>query len=242
MSDLFRKARQNRIFQDAVSQIQNAILNGTFKSGDKLPSEKELGEMLEISRGTLREALRILEQKGLIQIKLGVNGGAFVTDTDGEQMSETLALLVRTQAISLEQLTDFREGVEGAVTSLAAKRISRTEIESLNRLLNSAKKCYEKGLSHWKEFVTIDEEIHKAIAAAAQNPLYATIVESIHDNIDLYYDNFLKAGESEMEENYQDLENMIKAITEGDAQKAAEIARDHIGRFSHHMNLRDLSK
>ena len=72
---MFRAAKQSRIFQDIVDQIQEAILDGRFKAGDMLPSERELKEMFQTSRGTLREALRVLEQKGLIEIKLGVGGG-----------------------------------------------------------------------------------------------------------------------------------------------------------------------
>ncbi len=64
MSLTFRKAKQSRIFQDVVNQIQEAILDGHLNAGDKLPSERELGEMLGTSRGTLREALRVLEPKG----------------------------------------------------------------------------------------------------------------------------------------------------------------------------------
>ena len=121
-TQLFRKAKQNRIFQDVVEQIQDVILDGKIKPGERLPSERELGEMLGTSRGTLREALRILEQKGLIEIRLGVNGGAIVKETNWEQMSETLALLIRSQSVALEHLAEFREGVEGIIASLAAER------------------------------------------------------------------------------------------------------------------------
>ncbi len=72
---MFQKAKQNRIFQDVVDQIQEAILQGRLKAGNKLPSERELQEIFQTSRGTLREALRVLEQKGLITIKTGVSGG-----------------------------------------------------------------------------------------------------------------------------------------------------------------------
>jgi len=94
---MFQKARQNRIFQDMVEQIQEAILQGTLNPGDKLPPERELKEVFEASRGTLREALRILEQKGLITIKTGVAGGAVVNALTTDQVSESLDLLIRYQ-------------------------------------------------------------------------------------------------------------------------------------------------
>ena len=67
---LFRAARQNRIFQDVVEQIQDAIIEGRLRAGDKLPAERELKDLLKTSRSTLREALRVLEHKGLIEIKV----------------------------------------------------------------------------------------------------------------------------------------------------------------------------
>ena len=73
MEQLFRKAKQSRIYQDVVEQIQTAILDGEIEAGAKLPSERDLCDLFQTSRGTLREALRILEQKSLIEIRLGVS-------------------------------------------------------------------------------------------------------------------------------------------------------------------------
>ncbi|MBU2515215.1 FadR family transcriptional regulator [bacterium] len=232
---MFRKAKQNRIFQDVVEQIQDVILEGKIKPGDKLPSERELGEMLGTSRGTLREALRILEQKGLIEIRLGVNGGAIVKEATWEQMSETLALLVRSQTVSLEHLTEFREGVEGIVASLAAKRVTEADIKELAKLQKSAEKFYKKGVSHWKDFVRVDEKIHIALAVVSRNPMYKFIVETIHDNIDRYYDKFLVVGSSELEENYRDLSNLVNAVINKQEAEAGDLARGHVIRFSRHM-------
>jgi len=97
-NNMFQEAKQNRIFQDVIVQIQEAILQGKLKAGDKLPPERELKEMFKTSRGTLREALRVLEQKGLIRIKTGVNGGAIVKPLTTHQVSESLALLIRYQS------------------------------------------------------------------------------------------------------------------------------------------------
>ena len=73
---MFQAAKQTKVFQNVVTQIEEAILDGRLKTGDTLPSERQLKELFSISRGTLREALRVLEQKGLIEIKPGVGGGS----------------------------------------------------------------------------------------------------------------------------------------------------------------------
>ncbi|MCG8333077.1 MAG: FadR family transcriptional regulator [Proteobacteria bacterium] len=243
MAQLFRKAKQNRIFQDVVEQIQDVILDGKIKPGEKLPSERELGEMLGTSRGTLREALRILEQKGLIEIRLGVNGGAIVKETTWEQMSETLALLIRSQSVSLQHLAEFREDVEEIVASLAAERASKEDIKDLNRLIKEAEKFYKKGVSHWDKFVRVDEKIHMGLARISRNPIYSFILETIHANIDKYYDRYLAVGDSELEENYRDLSEIVKAVEGKKATEAGSLAREHVRRFNRHMDkkLRQLS-
>jgi GntR family transcriptional repressor for pyruvate dehydrogenase complex len=235
MSPLFRKATQNRIFQDVVHQIQSAILDGKLTPGEKLPAERELGEMLGTSRGTLREALRVLEQKGLIEIKLGVGGGAVVRDPDGEQITETLAMLIRSQKVSLHHLAEFREDVEGTVTGLAAKRATPNDIRHLRELLKAATQYWKAGVGRWPDFVRVDEKLHMTLARIAENPVYAFILKTVHDNIHIYYDRFLPSGEDELNENYQDLKQIVDAVAEGHVERASELARDHVRRFNRYM-------
>jgi DNA-binding FadR family transcriptional regulator len=143
---MFKAAKQNRIFQDVVEQIQETILSGKLKPGEMLPSERELKAMLQVSRGTLREALRVLEQKGLIEIKLGVGGGAVVQDVSYDQMNESLALLIRYQKVSLRHLSEFRLGVEGRVSALAAARATPADIIRLKSMLEQARQLSKKEL------------------------------------------------------------------------------------------------
>ncbi|MDO8944550.1 MAG: GntR family transcriptional regulator, partial [Desulfobacterales bacterium] len=150
---MFETAKSTKVFQDVVAQIEDAILAGRVKTGDMLPSERDLKDMFRISRGTLREALRVLEQKGLIEIKLGVGGGSLVKTVDGGQVSESLGLLIRSQKVSLNQLAEFREGVEGTVAALAAERRSPADVERLRGLLDRACGCVEAGAARRNDFL-----------------------------------------------------------------------------------------
>lgn len=235
MEGVFRKARQNRVFQDVVSQIQGAILDGRLQVGEKLPPERELGEMMGTSRGTLREALRILEQKGLIEIRLGVNGGAIVKAASSDHMSESLALLIQSHAVSMEALSEFREGVEGIVTGLAAERVAEVDVEELLDLRDAATRHYEKGVTAWDDFVRVDEQIHMSLARISGNPLYRFVLETVHDNIARYYDKYLRVSDRELEENYNDLCDIIAAVIERRPEEAAELAREHVIRFRSYM-------
>ncbi len=245
---MFQTAKQTKIFQDVVEQIQEAILDGRLKAGDTLPAERELKETFNISRGTLREALRVLEQKGLIEIKLGVGGGSVVKAVDTTQISESLGLLIRSQKVSLNHLAEFREDVEGIVAANAARVacVSReigtstvAQIHELKGLLEEARKCVKKGTSRRNEFIEFDRQIHLKLAQIAGNPIYTSILHSIHDNIHRYYDRFLSMEERELEENYQDLCNIVEAAEAGDADDARKFAQEHVQRFNSYMKKRE---
>jgi len=236
---MFQAAKQTKVFQDVVEQIQEAILDGRLTAGQTLPAERELKETFNISRGTLREALRVLEQKGLIAIKLGVGGGSVVKAVDTDQISESLGLLIRSQKVSLNHLAQFREDVEGIVAAHAAKNHVAEDIQTLKDLLVNAHSCVKKGSSQRNAFIDIDKQIHMTMARITGNPVYITVLHSIHDNIHRYYDRFLSMEKPELEENYNDLCDLVGAIETADAELARRLAKQHVQRFNQYMKKRD---
>jgi len=235
---MFQVARQTKVFQDVVEQIQEAIFDGRLKTGQILPAERELKAMFNISRGTLREALRVLEQKGLIEIKLGVGGGSVVKAVDTQQISESLGLLIRSQKISLNHLAEFREDVEGIVAAHAAARHTPEEIQTLKQLLAKAHKCVKQGNSQRNAFIEIDKQIHMTMAQVTKNPVYISVLHSIHDNIHRYYDRFLSMEQRELRENYKDLYDIIEAVENGEVERARQAAQNHVKRFNRYMKKR----
>ena len=232
---MFQQAKQNRMFQDVVDQIQEAILQGKLTPGSRLPAERELTDIFKASRGTLREALRVLEQKGLISIKTGVKGGAVVNQPTTHPISESLDLLIRYQRVLLRDLAEFREGVEGIVAALAAKRATEDDIFSLKGLLKEAGVCLNQGTPGWDDFIRIDNQIHMALAKMARNPVYESVLRTVYDNIHRYFDRFLPREEDIIQENYRDLREIVKAVEEGRAEKASHLVQDHVSRFNRRM-------
>ena len=114
---MFTKARHNRVFEDVIQQVENAILGGELQPGDRLPSEREFRQMLGVGRGTLREALRVLEQKGLIEIRTGVKGGVFVKELTADPMTADLALFFRAHRVTLADVARFRADAEGLIAA-----------------------------------------------------------------------------------------------------------------------------
>lgn len=235
----FRAARQNRVFQDVVNQIQEAILRRDLRPGDTLPPEREMKEMFGTSRGTLREALRVLEQKGLIEIRLGAGGGAVVQDSPAAPFSESLDLLIRFQKISLIHLAEFREGVEGNVAALAAEKARPADLETLSERLTEAEALVAEGPEAWDRFLEVDKAIHLTLARAAENPLYILIHEMVHENIHRYYEDYLAVDTERMTRNAEDLRALVTAVREGRVEAAQAAARDHVRRFSAYMRKID---
>lgn len=236
MRRMFRYAKSNRVFEDIVEQIQEAILEGKLQEGEKLPAERELQEIFKTSRGTLREALRVLEQRGLIEIKRGVSGGVVVKKITTDEISESLALLIRSQTVSINHLIEFRKDVEGLVASVAAERATEEDIEQLKQLLAKASTHLSNDASDWEAFIRIDRKLHLEIAKITGNPLYIYILQTIHDNIHRYYERFLPKSETNRHEEYQNLCEIVQAIEDGDSTRACSLARTHVFRFASYMD------
>ena len=232
---MFQVAKQNRVFQDVISQIEEAILSGEIKIGEKLPAERKLTEMFETSRGTIREALRVLEQKGLISIKTGTNGGAIVESVKTEKVSESLDLLIRSQSLQLNHISQFREDVEGNVTYLAAKNVVKEDIPILEKIVGRVKEAVDAGIDKWDDYIKADNDFHTELARIAGNPIYESIIKTVHENINRYYDAFLSKEDERMEENYQDMAEILKAVSKKEAGIAQELARSHVRRFNEFM-------
>ena len=235
MAELFREARQSRIFQDVVEQIEEAIISGRLRVGDRLPPERDLKETLKTSRSTLREALRVLEHKGLIEIRLGKGGGAMVKSISAEQISQSLGLLIRSQQVTLPQLAEFRERFEGDIAALAAAKAASADTARLDELVAEARRCVDGGKTRLNDFLEADKQIHLHLARITANPIYISILQTVHDNIRQYFQRYLIMNLREMRENLSDLTAIVEAVKAGRADDVRELARAHVRRFNAYM-------
>lgn len=225
-----------------VDQIQKAILDGRLKTGDMLPPEMKLKDMFETSRGTIREALRVLEQKGLIDIKIGVGGGAIVKSVGTEKIVESLDLLIQTQKVTYDHLAEFREGVEGIVAALAAERAKKADVESLKKIVECAGDVLEAEDLDSAVFVRLDMNLHIALAEIAGNPIYLANLRMVHERILNAYEQFSLRRKPVLEENYQDLCRIVEAIENGKPDQARSLARHHVRRFNRYMKEENRKK
>ena len=232
---MFKKSNQQRLFQDLVGQIEKAILDGQLKAGDKLPPQRELVDMFQTSRATLREALRVLELNGLIAIKLGAHGGAIVKKINTEPVTESLALLMQHRQVSLQELAEFREDIEGRVAALAAERALDDELNQLYTLLAKAQSYLANGVAAWEKFCLVDKQIHITIAKASHNAVYRFVLRVVHDNIEPFYEAYPLRDARIMEENFQDLQDIVHAIAKKKANAVKDLMKSHVRRFNRYM-------
>lgn len=149
-----------------AEELRERILSGEFPEGAALPPERELVVQTHMSRTTVREALRILEVQGLVKIKAGRAGGAFVQRPGEESMARSVGLLIRGRQIRLAALLETREGLEPFCAKLAAR--NRTEAD-LEMLFDRNQAVAEAG--DISDFLHANIDWHLAIAQASHNEL-----------------------------------------------------------------------
>lgn len=227
------KAPKNRMFLHVVEQLENAMLEGELAPGDMLPPEHTLKEMFATGRGTIREALRVLEAKGLIETRVGVGGGAVVTAPRHDKVAESLDLLIQFQQVGLDHLAEFRTGVEGLVAELAAERVTKegaARLRALNKEAGAALQA--EGV---EAFLRKDIAVHVAIAEIAQNPVYLAVLKMVHEQILGAFESFTFAEAVTYEENRRDLGALVEAVSTGEVEKAGALAREHVRKYNKHM-------
>jgi GntR family transcriptional regulator, transcriptional repressor for pyruvate dehydrogenase complex len=229
---MFKHARPSRTFEDILFQIQETILDGRLKSGDRLPSERSLREIFHVSRGTLREAFRALEQKKLIEIRTGVTGGAFVRSVDTKQISESLDLLLRYQKVSLRELEEFRERVEPVIAAQAARKATREDVKELRLLLSAIETGLEAEEPDYDALIEMDAEFHLTLCRIAKNRVFESVLGTVYENIHRYFDQFLPRDIENLRVICKDLRKIVASIEERDPEKATSVVQRHIGKFA----------
>lgn len=235
MAFTVKRLKQNRRFQHVVNEIEAAVLTGDLRPGDQLPPELELKEMFGVGRGTLREALRVLEEKGLIIIKAGAAGGAFVQKADPAKLTEHLNILVQARSIASEHVQQFREIIEPVAANLAAAQAPGTDTTGLTEALALAERAYAN--EDPDNLIKGDVAVHVAIAELTGNPLLIAVLKMVHEHILNTTADYTMEGADTPLCNIEDLRGLVAAITAGDTAEAERLGLDHVQKY--HMPLAD---
>ncbi len=171
---IFKPIKTKKIWEEIVDQLKAMITNGELKPGDKLPSERDLAESLNVSRASVREALTTLEAIGILEINPGE--GTFIRQTSDAETFAPLTLLLTVERNPEAQMMEVRRVLETEMASLAAQRATAENLDRIEKsllLMKSAKNTHDA--------VDADLRFHFAIAEATQNTILLRLMNTIAD-------------------------------------------------------------
>ncbi|MGE5261857.1 MAG: FadR/GntR family transcriptional regulator [Acidobacteriota bacterium] len=226
-SQLFHAVRVGRASNDIVQQIKANIFEGKLTPGDRLPSEKELIEHFGVSRITVRDAMRVLESQGLVEIKVGAGGGAFVTTPSAEPIAQVLTDMLRLQGISIHELVEARLVVETSIVTFAAERANQKDLDAMERAIEEARTARQEGVSRFTPFSV---NFHIALAKAAKNQVLFFTVSSFRTP---FYETLDKMiPDTHMADRaIEDHQKLLDAVSAHDAERARQVMREHLSYF-----------
>src|SRR5512136_863758 len=169
---------KNRRFTDRIlAQLKEYILSRQILPGERLPSEAEFAETFGVSRGTIREALHILEHDGIVRIKKGPGGGLFLSEGNLVQVIDSIFFTMQWENISFDTLMETRKSLEDRIARLAAIRAEQEDIVEVERIL---KQMELPDLRH-DLFVQYDTDFHVALAKAAKNKILLMFMVAVKE-------------------------------------------------------------
>jgi GntR family transcriptional repressor for pyruvate dehydrogenase complex len=229
--DLFSPVSMGRISEVIVEQVRQLMRQGQLKPGDRLPAERELCEHFGVSRVTVREALRMLESSGLVDIRVGARGGAFVTTPTSERVGDGLADLLTLSVISAGNVTEVRLILEVGLVPLVCERATEEDLAALDEIIARSKTA----LSNGDYSMDLSAEFHVQVARATHNPAVAMLVESFRGPILMSLEE-AKATAPEMGElGTLEHQQFVDAVRKRDPEAAASIMRGHLERTAHRV-------
>jgi len=172
-----RRVQVARAFEDIAGQIRGELSEGRLRAGDRLPPERQLASQFGVSRNTLREALRSLEISGLIALRKGASGGAFVKDSNGEVVVTSIRDMFTLGAVTPEQITESRIWIESAIVRAACERHTAEDIEALNGNLTAASEAIRRKDFHARAEAHL--EFHMILARTTSNPIMEIVMEAL---------------------------------------------------------------
>jgi GntR family transcriptional repressor for pyruvate dehydrogenase complex len=219
---IYRAVKTSRLYEQIVKQVEESILKGQLKPGDQLPAERDLAQSFGVSRTAVREAVRALREKGLVEAFTG--RGTFVTNGTSQAMRQSLDLIIKiNQQEGSLHLAELRRIMEPEIAALAAPRIE----EQLLSTMREAVATMDRNLDDREAYIEADLDFHLALAEAAENPLILALIDSIvgllREQRSRIFDVDGGPGRGQFHHK-----RILAAIEQRDAEAAREAMRAHL--------------
>lgn len=224
---MFQPVDHQKTADAVVEQIEDLILKGVLQSGDRLPAERDLAEQLSVSRPVLRDALKLLEERQLIEARRG--GGTFVADLIGPIFSEAVVQLIARHPDAVKDYFEFRRGIEAQAAALAATRAAPSDLSRLEEIIRQMQEAHEA--EDLPAEARLDVAFHHAVGEAAHNVVMLHTLRSCYrllENGVFYNRGRLYHHPSARVELLAQHKAIAGAIRAGDADAARRASEDHI--------------
>lgn len=226
---IIKTKRLLTLSEQIAEQIRAAIISRDLNPGDKLPPEQELAEQFQVSRPTIRDAIKLLAASRLIETKSGVKGGHFVAEIDLNALisdiSDYITLSINLEGMTLDEVLEVRESVEIASVSLAALRRTEADLERLRECLPSTEP-YISDIEYYEQ----DFKFHQAIAKATHNRMVIVTTEAITLSLMNYFSQ-KKTPVLFRDELNNELYEIYEAIKDRNQEQAVQKMKQHLNRF-----------
>jgi GntR family transcriptional repressor for pyruvate dehydrogenase complex len=216
----FEVVRRNKVYEEVAKQIERLILK-KLQPGDKLPSERELAEMLQVSRSSIRDAIRSLELMGLVEPRQGA--GTIVRELSAESLVNPFANALKRRQELVSELLDFRKMLEPPLAARAATHASPDEISEMEEILQRQ----EVTLSHGEASIAEDAEFHYSIALASGNSVVLKVLDILMDLLRETRERSLQL-KGRPQRSLAGHRRILAAIKRHDAEAAKDAMRRHI--------------
>ncbi|MEW6665536.1 MAG: FCD domain-containing protein [Thermodesulfobacteriota bacterium] len=216
----FKRIDESRRFMQVSRQLRESIFGGAYQPGQRLPNERELAEIFGTSRIIVREAIWDLKKSGLVEVKRGAHGGAFVQEMRHEAVTSVMRDMASLGKVRPAHIIEVRLLIEPAVAALAAERATEEDLLEMSRYLETIPKKQTDDYVHWQI------GFHRMVAKASQNPLFAMQV-----NIFLDFSEDMILTLRQKDRLYHDTTAhpaILEKITQRDAIGARRLFHDHL--------------
>jgi DNA-binding FadR family transcriptional regulator len=227
-ADLFNPVTDRRISELIVDQVRQLIRARQLNPGDRLPAERNLCERFGVSRVTVREALRVLEANGLVEIRVGARGGAFVTTPSRERVGAGIADLLTLSAVTAAEVTEARLILELGMISMVCERADDDDIAALFDLCDRQ----EAALAGGDQNLSLDlsAQFHARLAECAHNTAVQMLIQSVRGPLLTTLDRGSLATSETDRSGVKEHRKLVHAIQRREADRATEIMRRHLTR------------
>jgi DNA-binding FadR family transcriptional regulator len=222
-----RIAHQGRVSETIVRRIKKQLSEGRLVAGHKLPAEREMARQFKTSRVSVREAYRSLEELGVLRIRRGADGGAFIAQVDHEPVLRSLSLVVGLAKTSHKELTEARMLIEPPIARLAALRARKDDIARLERVLVQEEQA---AAARTGPFRPTGSQFHRSLAACARNLPLIVLMNALADvtaNAASVLDVAARARHRLRNCHYH--REIFEAIRRRDGDAAFSIMAEHVG-------------